>query len=194
MSMQPDGMHPRVIRELTSITQMLHHLEAAWWAGKFPDNGGKEANIEAIFKHKDKNLGNYRPVDLSLWESYGASLLEGVPATWKTKRQKKRASIFLPRTNCAWPTSLSYDDMTGSEDKGKAVMLFILTSGKACDIISHSIVIATHSIAIAKLFTYPVHISYVRWVEKWMNCWAQRLQSAVQRPIESQWLVLSFTD
>lgn len=26
MSMQPDGMHPRVIRELASITQMLHHL------------------------------------------------------------------------------------------------------------------------------------------------------------------------
>lgn len=27
-SMQPDGMHTREIRELASITQMLHHLEA----------------------------------------------------------------------------------------------------------------------------------------------------------------------
>lgn len=30
MSMQPDSRHPREIRELAGITQILRHLEAAW--------------------------------------------------------------------------------------------------------------------------------------------------------------------
>lgn len=73
MSMKPDGMHSRITRELASATQMLHYLEAAWWADRLPDDG--EANIKAIFKkHKNGNLGNYRSADISLWESYGASL------------------------------------------------------------------------------------------------------------------------
>lgn len=77
MPMQPDGMHSRITRELASVTQMLHYLEAAWWADQLPDDEDRsgEANIKAIFKkHKNGNLENYRPADISLWESYGASL------------------------------------------------------------------------------------------------------------------------
>lgn len=70
MSMQPDGMHPRINRELASVIILKQHGEQASFLMM-----GKKANIKAILKkHKDDNLVNYRPVDLSLWESYGATL------------------------------------------------------------------------------------------------------------------------
>jgi len=50
---------------------------------------GKKEHIKAIFKkHKDDNLGNYRPVDLRLWESYKASLLEMGSSYMKNKKAK----------------------------------------------------------------------------------------------------------
>lgn len=91
MSMQPDGMHPRVIRELASITQMLHHLEAAWWAGKFPDDGEKKQTL----KPSSRSTGTI------IWGTTGQlTLVSGkvgqltLVSTWKTKREKKEPAYF----------------------------------------------------------------------------------------------------
>ena len=80
--MQPDGMHPRVIRELASITQMLHHLEAAWQAGKFPDDGGKKQMLKLSSRStRMTTWGTTGQLTLVSGKVMEQVFLEGVPAT-----------------------------------------------------------------------------------------------------------------
>ncbi|XP_054045493.1 uncharacterized protein LOC128904794 [Rissa tridactyla] len=63
-SMGPDGMHPRVLRELADvITRPLSIVFArSWGAGEVPEDWRK-ADITPIFKKgKKEDPGNYRPV------------------------------------------------------------------------------------------------------------------------------------
>ncbi|CAM4623711.1 unnamed protein product [Caretta caretta] len=61
-----------------------------------------------------------------------------------------------------------YDEITGSVDMGKAVDVIYLDFSKAFDTVSHSI------LAI-KLKKYGLDEWTIRWIEIWLDCWAQRV-------------------
>ena len=67
-SMGPDGLHPRVLRELAGvIAEPLSAIyQRSWLTGKVPENW-RLADVTPIFKKSCKeDAGNYRPVSLTL--------------------------------------------------------------------------------------------------------------------------------
>ncbi|KFV80921.1 RNA-directed DNA polymerase from mobile element jockey, partial [Struthio camelus australis] len=66
-SMGPDGLHPRVLRELADVIArpLSILLERSWRSGEVPE-AWKKANVTPVFqKGKKEEPGNYRPVSLT---------------------------------------------------------------------------------------------------------------------------------
>ncbi|KFP73882.1 hypothetical protein N311_04133, partial [Apaloderma vittatum] len=66
-SMGPDGMHPRVVKELAAvITKTLSIIyQHSWLTGEVPSDW-KSGDVTPIYKKGWKdNPGNYRPVSLT---------------------------------------------------------------------------------------------------------------------------------
>ena len=66
-SMGPDGIHPRVLRELAEeLAKPLSIIyQQSWLTGQVPDNW-RLANVTPIYKKgRKEDLGNYRPVSLT---------------------------------------------------------------------------------------------------------------------------------
>ncbi|KGL75218.1 hypothetical protein N309_13708, partial [Tinamus guttatus] len=66
-SMGPDGMHPRVLRELAGVIAEPFSIifERSWRPGEVPEDW-KKAKVTPVFKKgKREEPGNYRPVSLT---------------------------------------------------------------------------------------------------------------------------------
>ena len=65
-SMGPDGMHPRVLRELAEmISEPLSIIfDRSWRTGEVPEDW-RIASVTSVFKKGKKGLQNYRPASLT---------------------------------------------------------------------------------------------------------------------------------
>ncbi|PKU44065.1 rna-directed dna polymerase from mobile element hypothetical protein [Limosa lapponica baueri] len=66
-STRPDGMHPRVLRELAEVIAgpLSIIFERTWRTGEVPEDWRKANVIPAFKKGKKEDLGNCRPVSLT---------------------------------------------------------------------------------------------------------------------------------
>ncbi|KFQ28047.1 hypothetical protein N332_10881, partial [Mesitornis unicolor] len=63
-SMGPDGIHPRVLRELAEPLSIIY--QQSWLTGEVPVDW-RLANVTSIYKKgRKEDPGNYRPVSLTL--------------------------------------------------------------------------------------------------------------------------------
>ena len=67
ISMGPDGMHPRVLRELADFISMPLSIicERSRRTGEVPEDWRKAIVTPVFKKGKKEDPGNYRPVSLS---------------------------------------------------------------------------------------------------------------------------------
>ncbi|CAM4588764.1 unnamed protein product [Lepidochelys kempii] len=75
---------------------------------------------------------------------------------------------FTKGKSCLTNVIAFYDEITGSVDEGKAVDVLFLDFSKAFDMVSHSILAS-------KLKKYGLDEWTIRWIESWLDCWAQRV-------------------
>jgi len=175
-SMGPDGMHPRVLRELADvIAEPLSIIfERSCRTGEVPEDWRK-ACVTPIFKKGEKeDPGNYRPFSLT---SIPGKLMEQIILEVVNKQVEEKKFIrssqhrFTKGKSCLTNLIAFYNDMTGWVDEGRAVDVVYLDFSKAFDTVSHNILLK-------KLRKYGLDEWSVRWIENWLNGRTQRLASA----------------
>ncbi|CAM4584870.1 unnamed protein product [Lepidochelys kempii] len=171
MHMGPDVLHPRVLKELVDVIAepLAIIFENSWRPGEVPEDW-KKANVVPIFKKgKKEDPGNYRPVSLT---SVPGKIMEQVLKESILKHLHERNVIrnsqhgFTKGKSCLTNLIAFYDEITGSVDEGKAVDVLFLDFSKAFGMVSHSILVS-------KLKKYGLDGCTTRWVESWLDCWAQ---------------------
>jgi len=181
-SMGPDGMQPRVLRELADvIAEPLSIIfERSWWIEEVPEDWRK-ASVTLVFKKgKKEDPGNYRPVSLTsipgkVMEQF---ILEVIIKQLEEKKVIKSSQHgFTKGKSCLTNLIAFYDGMTGWVDEGRAVDVVYLDFSKAFDTVSHNMLIG-------KLSKCELEEWSVRWIENWLN---GRTQRAVISGAESSW-------
>ncbi|KAK4818426.1 hypothetical protein QYF61_012960, partial [Mycteria americana] len=170
-SMGPDGIHPRVLRELAEelAKQFSIICQQSRLTGEVPDDW-RLVNVTPIYKKGWKeDPWNYRPVSLTLvlgkiMEQFILSVLN-------------RHYGFMKGRFCLTNLISFYDQVTHLVDEGKAVDGIYLDFSKAFDIVSHSILLE-------KLMAHGLGRCTLRWVKNWLDGRAQRV---VVNGVKSSW-------
>ncbi|XP_054034985.1 uncharacterized protein LOC128899525, partial [Dryobates pubescens] len=172
-SMGPDGIHPRVLRELADelakpLSIIFHQ---SWLTGEIPDDW-KLANVVPI--HKKGRLdepGNYRPVSLT---SVPGKIMEQVILSAITQHLKDGQGIrpsqhgFRKGRSCLTNLISFYDQVTRLVDVGRPVDVVYLDLSKAFDTVPHSKLLS-------KLSAHGLDGNTLRWVRNWLEGRAQRV-------------------
>ncbi|RMC13342.1 hypothetical protein DUI87_10877 [Hirundo rustica rustica] len=172
-SMGPDGIHPRVMRELADELakplSIIYHQ--SWLTGEVLDDW-KLANVTAIDKKGAKeDPGNYRPVSLT---SVPGKIMEQFILSAITQNLQDGQGIrpsqhgFRRGRSCLTNLITFYDQVTHLVDAGKAVDVVCLDFSKAFDTVSHSILLN-------KLAARGLDRSSLCWVRNWLDGRAQRV-------------------
>ncbi|RMC21953.1 hypothetical protein DUI87_02824 [Hirundo rustica rustica] len=186
-SMGPDGIHPRVMRELADeLAKPLSIIyQESWLTGEVPGDW-KLANVTPVYKKgRKEDPGNYRPVSLT---SVPGKIMEQFILSAITQHLQDGQGIrpsqhgFTKGRSCLTNLVSFYDQVTRLVDAGKAVDVVYLDFSKAFDTVSHSILLD-------KLAVHGLDRSTLRWVRNWLDGRAQRVMvngaASSWRPVTS---------
>ncbi|GAB0209271.1 mitochondrial enolase superfamily member 1 [Grus japonensis] len=144
--MGPDGIHPRVLRELAEeLAKPLSIIyQQSWLTGEVPDDW-RLANVTPIYKKgRKEDPGNYRPVSLT---SVPGKIMEQFILSVLTRQVQDNQGIrpsqhgFMKGRSCLTNLISFYDLVTRLVDEGKAVDVIYLDFSKAFNTVSHSILL-----------------------------------------------------
>ncbi|RMC19379.1 hypothetical protein DUI87_03989 [Hirundo rustica rustica] len=141
--MGPDGIHPRVMRELAGELakplSIIYHQ--SWLTGEVPGDW-KLASVTPIHKKGAKeDPGNYRPVSLT---SVPGKIMEQFILSAITQNLQDGQGIrpsqhgFRRGRSCLTNLITFYDQVTRLVDAGRAVDVIYLDFSRAFDTVSHS--------------------------------------------------------
>ncbi|GAB0204034.1 mitochondrial enolase superfamily member 1 [Grus japonensis] len=181
-SMGPDGIHPRVLRELAEeLAKPLSIIyQQSWLTGEVPDDW-RLANVTPIYKKgRKEDPGNYRPVSLT---SVPGKIMEQFILSALTRQVQDNQGIrpsqhgFMKGRSCLTNLISFYDKVTRLVDEGKAVDVVYPDFSKAFDTVSHSILLE-------KLGAHGLDRCTLYWVKNWLEGRAQRV---VVNGVKSSW-------
>ncbi|KAF1435562.1 hypothetical protein FQV21_0002216, partial [Spheniscus demersus] len=164
-SMGPDGIHPRVLRELAEeLAKPLSIIyQQSWLTGEVPDDW-RLANVTPIDKKGWKEgPGNYRPVSLT---SVPGKIMERFILRALTRHERDNQGIrssqhgFTRGRSCLTNLISFYDQVTRLVDEGKAVDVVYLDFSKAFDTAFDTV---SHSILLEKLAAHGLDRCTLRW-------------------------------
>ncbi|RMC17989.1 hypothetical protein DUI87_04865 [Hirundo rustica rustica] len=186
-SMGPDGIHPRVMRELEDeLAKPLSIIyQESRLTGEVPGDW-KLANVTPIYKKgRKEDPGNYRPVSLT---SVPGKITEQFILSAITQHLQDGQGIrpsqhgFTKGRSCFTNLVSFHDQVTRLVDAGKAVDVVYLDFSKAFDTVSHSILLD-------KLAAHGLDRGTLRWVRNWLDGRAQRVMvngaASSWRPVTS---------
>lgn len=145
-SMGPDGLHPRVLRELADVVAKLLSiiLWQSWLTGDVPADW-RLANTMPIFKKGWKDdPGSYRSISLT---SVLRKVMEWEDQLKVNQRIRPSQHEFMKFMSCQTGRSCLtnlisfYDKVTRLVDEGKVVNVVYLDFSKAFDTVPHNILV-----------------------------------------------------
>ncbi|KAK0674966.1 LIN1 transcriptase, partial [Pygoscelis papua] len=147
-SMGPDGIHPRVLRELAEeLAKPLSIIyQQSWLTGEVPDDW-RLANVTPIYKKGQKeDPGNYWPMPVSLTSVPGKIMEQFILRAltrhmWDNQGIRPSQHGFMKGRSCLTNLISFYDQVTRLVDEGKAVDVVYLDISKAFGTVSHSILL-----------------------------------------------------
>ncbi|KAK4828709.1 LOW QUALITY PROTEIN: hypothetical protein QYF61_000547 [Mycteria americana] len=159
--MGPDGIHPRVLRELADVlTKPLSIIyQQSWLTGEVPIDW---SNVTPIYKKgRKEDPGNYRPVILT---SVPGKLMEQIILSAITRHVQDNQGIK--------PSQHGFR-------KGRSCLTNLISfyASKAFDMVSHSILLE-------KLTAHGLDGRILHWVKNWLDGQAQRV---VGNGVYSSW-------
>ncbi|KAK4824877.1 hypothetical protein QYF61_021084 [Mycteria americana] len=180
-AMGPDGIHPRVLRELAKVlTKPLSIIYQQSWLTEEVPVDWRLANVTPIYKKGQKeDPGKYRPVSPT---SVSGKVMEQIILSAIMRHVQDNQVIrpsqrgFMKGRSCLTNLISFYDEVTLLVDEGKAVDVY-LDFSKAYDTVSHCILLE-------KLPTCGLDSCTLRWVKNWLNGQAQRV---VVNGLQSSW-------
>ncbi len=145
-SMGPDGLHPRVLRELVDVVaKPLSIIFQQSWLTRDVPVDWKLANVMPIFKKGQKDdPGSYRPISLT---SVPGKVMEWIISGTITDQLKVNQRIrpsqhgFMNGRPCLTNLISFYDKMTRLVDEGQAVDVVYLDFSKAFDTVPYDILV-----------------------------------------------------
>ncbi|KAK4807474.1 hypothetical protein QYF61_008242 [Mycteria americana] len=166
----PDGIHPRVLKELADITvgPLSIVYQRSQESGEVPTDW-KLANIIPIYKKgMREDPGNYRPVSLtSVPGKIMEIILGAIERHLKSNAIIRHSQHGFTKGKARLTNLISYNKVIHLVDEGKVVDVVVLDFSKALHTVPHSILLD-------KLSNCEISRFRVRWVKNWLNGRAQR--------------------
>lgn len=170
----PDGLHPRLLKELAEeLADPIAELFTISFAeGKLPHQW-KDANVTPLFKKGDKSeAGNYRPVSLT---SILCKIMEAIVRDSIVEHMEANGCVskcqhgFLAKRSCVSNLLSVLDKWTEFLDEGTPVDVIYLDFAKAFDSVPHERLLV-------KLESYGITSHVAAWVRDFLTGRRQRVR------------------